>query len=189
MVIWFTTLGVLGVHRSSASRACSRRCSRASGSRCSRVIRPRARDSRRRVPRGHRRRGALCRHGPLRRAARPARVVHARLARRCCSTTSAKARCCSRGGRSRIRSSRSRRAPRSVPRAARDGRDDHRVAGEHLRRVLAHAPGRAARSAAARDDPADVVGRARPDLCAGRQRVDVRRRHGLRAGVPVIGAH
>ena len=48
------------------------------------------------LPGGHRRRGALRRHGPLRRAADPDRLVQPRAARRCCSTTSARARCCSR---------------------------------------------------------------------------------------------
>ena len=43
----------------------------------------------------HRRRGALRRHGPLRPRADPPRLVRARAARRCCSTTSARARCCS----------------------------------------------------------------------------------------------
>ena len=47
------------------------------------------------LPCGHRRRGALRRHGPLRQRADPHRLVRARAARRCCSTTSARARCCS----------------------------------------------------------------------------------------------
>ena len=42
----------------------------------------------------HRRRGALRRHGPLRQAADPPRLVRHGRCRRWCSTTSARARCC-----------------------------------------------------------------------------------------------
>ena len=54
---------------------------------------PRARLGR---PLHHGRRGALRRHGPLRTEAHPCRLVRARASRRSCSTTSGKARCCSR---------------------------------------------------------------------------------------------
>ncbi len=48
------------------------------------------------LPGGHRRRGALRRHGPLRRRPDPPRPGSPSCCRRCCSTTSARARCCSR---------------------------------------------------------------------------------------------
>ena len=75
----------------------------------------------------HRRRGALRRHGPLRRAPDPHRRGSRSCCPRCCSTTSARARCCSRDPQARresvlprgaglgaaTRSSRWRRARRS----------------------------------------------------------------------------
>ena len=64
---------------------------------------------------------------------------------------------------------RARAVPAGAAGRARDGGDDHRVAGHDLRRVLRHAPGRAARPAAARRDPADLGDRARPDLRARRE--------------------
>ena len=74
----------------------------------------------------------------------------------------------------------------AAARDSRDGRDDHRVAGDDLGRVLADSPGRAARPAAARADPANVAGRARTDLRAGREPVPVPRRRRLRARVPLL---
>ena len=68
--------------------------------------------------------------------------------RRCCSTTSGRARCCSRdpGGGRRTRSICSRRSWFAVSAARhRDAGGDRRVAGADLRRVLAHAAGGAAR--------------------------------------------
>ena len=62
--------------------------------------------ARRGLPGGHRRRGALRRHGPFRPAADPAGVVRAWCCRRCCSTISARARCCC--------TTRPRRATRSI---------------------------------------------------------------------------
>ena len=69
---------------------------------------------------------------------------------------------------------------------ARDDRDRDRLAGDDLRRVLDHAPGRAARPAAAREDPADLRRRARADLRAGHQHHHVHRRGRLRARLRLL---
>ena len=136
--------------RRDADRSGARRCSRAvdPATRCrsSPTTASRLPRARRGVPRRHRRRGALRRHGPLRPPADPlgwfALVLPA-----CCSTTSGRARCCS-ATPTRDREPLLPLAPRlgALPagRAGDDG-DGDRVAGADLGRVLAHAAGGAAR--------------------------------------------
>ena len=85
MVVWFVALAVLGVSVDRAPAGGARRVRSAS---CRRVL-PRQRlhrlrRARRRVPRRHRRRSAVRRHGAFRQAADPPRVVRARAARRWC---------------------------------------------------------------------------------------------------------
>ena len=106
----------------------------------------------------HRRRGALRRHGALRPAPDPRRLVRARLpgaAPQLLRAGRAAARAIPRPP--RTRSTRSCPAWALYPMVgARDGRDRHRVAGAHLRRVLAHAAGGAARLLPARHHRAHV---------------------------------
>ena len=101
---------------------------------------------------GHRRRGALRRHGALRPAADPARLVRARAA-------GAAAQLLRPGRAAAVATPRRVENPfyllapalGALPAGgARDDRHGHRVAGADLRRVLAHAAGDAARLLAAR---------------------------------------
>ena len=126
----------------------ARRRGSSSTHRLARLPRPR-----RGRPGGHRRRGALRRHGPLRPPPDPARLVRAWCCRRCCSTTSGRARCCSREPGGRRQPVLSRWCPGwcLYPMVVdRDAGRDRRVAGAHLRRVLAHPAGGAARLLPAR---------------------------------------
>ena len=172
MVAWFAALGVLGcvaiARHPDVLLALIPACGAATAAR---RARPRAGDLRRRVPRTDRRRGAVRRHGPLRAAARAARVVRDRLARPAAELL--------RPGRTDAQ--RGRTGRQSVLRArpgaaagaagvARDRRDGHRLAGDDFRRLLRDAPGRAARPAATRHGAPDLGDRARPDLRAGRER-------------------
>ena len=155
--------------RSSRTRACCRRSTRATrvaffadhGCTASSLLGARR-------PVRHRRRGAVRRHGPLRPHADPHRVVRARAARRCCSTTSGRARCCS-TTRRRSTNPFFALAPdwALIPDGrARDDGDGHRVAGADLRRVLADAPGGAARLLPARHVVHTSAQRRGPDLRA-----------------------
>ncbi len=74
----------------------------------------------------------------------------------------------------------------AAARAARDRGVRDRLPGRHHRDVLGHAPGRAARPAAAHACAADFGARARADLRTGRQRTAPGRRDGLRARVRYI---
>ena len=97
MIVWFVTIAVLGLRWISAdirrSWRRSTRCTACSFFAAQRLAR--LRRARLGVPRRDRRRGALRRHGALRHAARSASPGSASCCRRCSSTTSARARCCS----------------------------------------------------------------------------------------------
>ena len=158
--------------RSSTTRACCARCRPTYAVEFfvneprDRVPRPR-----RGLPGGHRRRGAVRRHGPLRPAADPPRVVRARAARRCCSTTSGQGALVlpRPGGRRQPVLPRWRPTCAAAAGGAGHDRHRHRVAGAHLRRVLAHPPGRAARLPAAPAHPAHLAKRDRAGLRPGRE--------------------
>ena len=127
----------------------------------------------------HRRRGAVRRHGPFRPAADPARLVRPRAARARCSTTSARARCCSSdpdGGRQPVLPAGAAWALHPAGGAG-DGRHGDRVAGGDLGRVLDDAAGDPARLPAAHGRSATprsaTIG---PDLHPGDQLDAVRRR-------------
>ncbi len=189
MVLWFGTLAALGVreHRRRAAK-CSSRCRRATPSRCSPRIRRRAGDLGRRISGADGRRSAVRRHGALRQAARADRVARAGLARAAAELLrSGRVAADGRRARSRIRFSRS-RPPAWLPALVflATAADDHRFAGHDFGRLLRNAPGRAARPAAARRNPANVGRRARADLRARGQRDHVSRRRRLRAGVRLV---
>ncbi len=137
--------------------------------------------ARRGVPRHDRRRGALRRHGPLRRAADPARVVRSRAA-------VARDQLLRTGRAGAARSARRRESvlpPRARFDAAADGRarhrgDRHRFAGDHLRRVLHHPAGLAPGLPAAHPRAAHLGRRTRTDLHPPRELADARR--GARTG-------
>ena len=100
-----------------------------------------------RLPGGDRRRGALRRHGPLRHAGRSGWPGSPSSCPACCSTTSARARCCSPdpAEAAATRSTTWRRLGALPAGRAGHGGDGHRLAGGDLRRLLAHPPGGAAR--------------------------------------------
>ena len=96
MVVWFAVIGVLGLrqiieHPGGARGGLPGLRGRVLRRRAGQGV-PRARLD---LPRRHRRRGAVRRHGPLRPPADPARRGTRSCSRRCCSTTSARPRCCS----------------------------------------------------------------------------------------------
>ncbi len=141
------------------------------------------------LPRRDRRRGALRRHGPLRRPPDPPRVVRRRAARPRAELL--------RAGRDHHLGPRRRREPvlpdgagarvDGLPgRGPRHDRDRHREPGRHLGRVLAHAAGGSARLPAAPRHPADVVARDRADLYPGRQLGAARGVHRPRARLPDV---
>ena len=116
----------------------------------------------------HRRRGALCRHGPFRPRAHPPRLAVAGAARA--------ARQLLRPGRAAAGRRHGARESVLPPRArlgalsaggARHGRHRDRLAGHHLRRLLDGAAGGAAGLQPARAHPAHLGQRVRPDLRAG----------------------
>ena len=176
VIVWFTTIAALGigwiVQEPVVLTAFDPRhaVDLLPGQRADRV-----RGARRRVPRRHRRRGALRRHGALRQAADPAGVVRARAAGVALELP--------RSGRAVAREQ-ERDAPvlpagadmgAAAARRDRDHRGDHRVAGADLGSVLDHSPGDAARSGAAPGRRAHVRAGDRPDLrAAGELGVDVR---------------
>ena len=128
---------------------------------------------RRRLPRGDGRRSLLRRHGPFRAAADPRRLVRRRAAgadpqlfrpgRRCCSPNPAR-----RGDRQPVLRPRAAVGALSAGRAG-DGRDHHRVAVDHLRRLFPDAAGDQSRLPAAHERHPYRGARDRPDLRAVRQ--------------------
>ena len=106
--------------------------------------------ARRRVPVRHRRRGALCRHGPFRRAGRSASPGRRRVSEpgaQLCRPGGARARQARRPATNLLPA-----VPGGAARAAGgagDGRDDHRQPVDHHRRLLDDAAGDPARLAAA----------------------------------------
>jgi hypothetical protein len=185
MVLWFVSIGLLGlraiIHTPEILTALNRsmRCA------CCSATRRFAHDPRRRVPRADGRRGALHRHGPLREKARARRLVPRRLARAAAQLL------------------RARRAPAlraddrnqpvlcardtrrvAVPDHPRNRGRRHRLAGDDLRRVLGHAPGRAARPPAPGENSSNIRRRAWADLRARDEHVHVLRDLLVRADLP-----
>ena len=188
MALWFAILAVAGLAKVIDSPAILRALSPTLRRRILR--RPR----RRRVPRarlgragGDRRRGAVRRHGPLRPAADPPRLVLLVFPALTLNYLGQ--------GALILDSPAAIDNPfflllphwaRDPDGAAGDRCDGDRVAGGDLRGVLGHPPGRAARLPAAAADPAHVRGRG-PDLRAGRQRAAVRRRRRARGRLRLVG--
>ncbi len=157
--------------------------------------RVRAREPDARLPRarrgragGDRHRGALRRHGPLRRVADPPRLAVLRRAVAGAQLL--------RPGRAAARRPDGDQEPVLPARAAvgadpagdpRDLRGDHRVAGGHLGRLLAHARRDPDGLLPPPEDPAHVVARDRPDLRAVHQLVAADRGDAARRRLPQLG--
>ena len=161
------------------SRVCAECAARPSG--------PRDDDPRRRVPRVDGRRSALHRHGTFRPQAGADRLVPRGLARAPAQLLWPGCAAAFRAIRHDQSVLRARLAVRpAVPGGAGDCGGNHRLAGDDLRRIFRHAPGRAARPAAPGQDSSDLRRCARPDLRARRQRIHVLRGLRLRAHLPGI---
>ena len=143
MVVWFLVIAALGISWLDRSAGgAHRRRSSACGDVFSGARMAWLRCPRRRLPRGHGRRGALRRHGPFWQTADPDRMVRARAARAPPQLL--------RAGRVAVEQSEgsgttvlpARAGLGALPaRRPRDCGRDHRLAGAHLWRVLPHAAG------------------------------------------------
>ena len=130
----------------------------------------RLRRSRRGVPGRHRRRSAVCRHGAFRQASDPDRVVRAGAARAAAELFRAGRAAAHQpeGDRAAVLPAGAAVGALSAGRPGDRGRD-HRLAGAHLRRVLADPPGDSARLQPAARHRAHLVGADRPGLRAAGQ--------------------
>ena len=175
MVIWFVTIAALGVvwiTRAPAVLAAFDPRHAVTFFVCQRLRR--IRGARRRVPGGHGGRGALRRHGPLRKTSDPIGVVRLRVAgpgaelprpRRAAADQSHR--------RASILSARAVVGPAAAGRALHGG-GDHRVTGADLRFVFHHTPGHSAWTRASPRRGAHVGARDGPDLrAAGELGADV----------------